>query len=341
MTPLESETLTISDESGVILAGRQAKEVGRTLEFEPATIEDVVLVVHELASNIVKHADQGTITFTPRTRGETRGIEINATDSGPGIVDVERAIEDGYSTAGSLGGGLGTVHRLMDEVVIDSDHTTRTGVRITATRWRADSDPDSTQPPPVTVGAATRPKPGYEQNGDAFLIEHKSGESLVGVIDGLGHGQAAHEASRQAKQYVRTHTDQPLADLFDGVERVCRDTRGVVMLLARFDWRAETVTLGSVGNITLRVCHAPTDRHLTPTRGVLGSRALGPRITEWEWHSSTFMVMHTDGLDARWQCEDFSLRDDRSITHTAAALLEQLATGEDDATVVIINGAEQ
>ena len=341
MTRSEGETLTISDESGVILAGRQTKTVLRELNFDPAAVEDIVLAVHELASNIVKHADRGTITLTPRICDDRYGIEINATDSGPGIVDVEQAIVDGYSTAGGLGGGLGTVHRLMDEVVIDSDHNAQAGFQVTATRWSREPSPSPHAAPPLVVGTATRPKPGCDQNGDAFLIEHKAGETLVGVIDGLGHGQAAHHASRQAKQYVRTHTDQSVADLFAGVERVCRDTRGVVMLLARFEWRAGTVTLGSVGNITLRVCDSPTARHLTPKRGVLGNRAPNPRISEWKWPPSAVMVIHSDGLTSRWQCDEFSFRDDRTITETAEDLLQQLSNGEDDATVLIISGAEQ
>lgn len=341
MTDSKGETFTISDESDIILSGHRAKQILGELDFEPPAVEDIVLVIHELASNIVKHADQGTVTLSPRSHDDRSGIEIHATDSGPGIIDVEQAIVDGYSTAGSLGGGLGTVHRLMDEVVIDSTHDAPTGVQITATRWSHEPTTAPEPTPPLVVGAATRPKPGHKANGDAFLIEQKPGESLVGVIDGLGHGQAAHHASRQAKQYVRTHTDQPIADLFAGVERVCRDTRGVVMLLARFDWSAETATLGSIGNITLRVCHSPTDRHLTPKRGVLGSRAPSPHITEWDWPSSAVMVIHSDGLTSRWQCAEFAFREGRSITKTANEFLQQLSTAEDDATVLIITGADQ
>lgn len=337
MTRPEEGTITVADEGDAVLAGRQTKSLLEDIEFDDSTTEDVVLVVHELVSNIVQHAGEGRLTLEPRSDGAQSGIVVHARDSGPGIVDINQALVDGYSTAGGLGGGLGTVSRLMDNVIIDSGADSGNGVEIMATRW--DREPTSIkQNPPVGVGAATRAKPGEDQNGDTFLIEHGRGKTLVGVIDGLGHGQSAHRASRTARQYIQTHSTDPLPDLFAGVERVCHNTRGVVMLLGRFDWHDATVTLGSVGNITLRTCKSETTGYLPPVRGVLGANASSPQIRKWDWDPASVMVVHSDGLISELNCEEPPLSDDTSATDAATELLQTFSDQGDDATVLVVKG---
>lgn len=340
MTGPDEASVRVTEAVDVVLAGRRAKAVLTDLAFEASAVEEVVIVVHELASNIVDHAGEGSISIAPQSDGDRCGIEIHAQDSGPGIADVDQAVVDGYSSTGSLGGGLGAVHRMMDEVVINSGGTGGTGVEVIATRGSGTAVSDQ-GPPPIDVGAATRAMPGHDQNGDAFLIEHGTGRTLVGVIDGLGHGDAAHRAAREAQQYVRSHTAESLEGIFAGVEHACRDTRGVVMLLARFEWAAGTVSLGSVGNVALRLCHATESRHLVAERGVLGGNASAPKIREWDWDPGAVLVLHSDGLTSTWDCDEFALQDERSAPDTARELLRSLSTGDDDATVLVVRGADR
>lgn len=332
--------IDISGEADVVLAGRQAKTTLETHEFDEPATEEIVLVVHELASNIVKHAGEGTITLEPRSNLERTEIEITARDSGPGIADIDQAVVDGYSTVGSIGGGLGTVHRLMDEVVIKSTGDVESGIHIVANRWQGSDTSDRARPQVrPQVGAVTRPMPGCEQNGDAFLIEHESDRTLVGVIDGLGHGRKAHRASSAAREYVQRHATDTVADLFDGVEQACRPTRGVVMALARFDWDDRRVIAGSVGNITVRVCHSATPRHLVPKRGVLGGDAPSPVLSDWEWDPASVMVLHSDGLASHWTCEEFAGCDDRTATAIAQEILRTHQKQDDDTTVLVVGGS--
>lgn len=335
MSNIDSETIHVTETGDIVLAGQQTKAVVSQLEFDESVVEEIVLVVHELASNIVKHAGEGSVHLVPRSDDDRSGIEIRAEDSGPGIGDVEQALADGYSTVGSLGGGLGTVHRLMDKVMIDSDGTTDSGVQIVATRW-SERSPDRVLESPLAVGAATRAKPGEEQNGDAFLIEHDGSRTLVGVIDGLGHGENAHQASRRARQFIETHSDRPLPELFEGVERTCRSTRGVVMALASFDLDAEVATIGSVGNISVNVCNTPESIHAVSPRGVVGGNAPNPILKQCEWQSNYVLVLHSDGLTNRWSWDDFTELKTTPVTHTAQELLRSLSTEDDDATVLVV-----
>lgn len=340
MTGSDEASMIVAEEADVVLAGRKAKSLLADTQFDESAVEEIVIAVHELASNIVNHAGEGSVAIATCTEQDRSGIEIRAHDSGPGIVDVDQAVVDGYSSTGSLGGGLGAVHRMMDDVVINSNGADGAGVEVVATRWSETAATDQGTPP-VDAGAATCAKPGYDQNGDAFLIEHGVGQTLVGVIDGLGHGDAAHTASHEAQQYVCSHTDDSLDDVFAGVEQACRDTRGVVMLLARFDWAAETVTLGSVGNVALRICHSAESRHLVAERGVLGGNASSPVIRKWDWDSDAVMVLHSDGLTSQWNCDEVSLLNGRSATDAARKLLRTLSTGDDDATVLVVKGADR
>lgn len=331
-----SHSIPVSDAADVTIAERKAKEVMGETEFSDSANEEVAIVVRELTSNIVKHADQGTITVTPCEDDGQLGIEIRAEDVGPGIADVDQALEDGYSTAGSLGFGLGAVHRLMDDVVIESNENEATGAQIIATRWCSEPSSHVVQEP-ITAGAATRAKPGMEHNGDAFIINREQKDLLVGVIDGLGHGQAAHQAAQKARQYVKTHTGQSLSRLFRGVEQACRNTRGVVMALARFDFTTQQATVGSVGNIAVTVLNAPKPMNVVTPRGVLGANAPQPAIREWEWNRNYILVMHSDGVPASWSRDELLSRvEDISATAAARELLQSSAEHRDDATVLVV-----
>ena len=90
----------------------------------------------ELATNLVAHAvTGGMMTFTAVQVGDERmGIEIGCVDDGPGMLDVARSLASGFSTAGTLGGGLRAVTRMMDEVEIESRDGR--GSAIVARKWR-------------------------------------------------------------------------------------------------------------------------------------------------------------------------------------------------------------
>lgn len=334
----DADIVQITDASDVVIAGRRLKAKLSDGTVEDSTIEEVVLVVHELASNIVNHATSGRLVLTSVSNEDRNGIEIRAEDSGPGIPDVEHAVEDGYSTVGGLGGGLGTVHRLMDEVIIDSDG--ELGTQIDAVRW-FDCSTSTLSNPPLSIGAATRAKPGHEVNGDAFVIEHGHSRTLVGVIDGLGHGKAANKAAEQARQYIRSHSERSLSQLFDGSERVCQSSRGVVMALARFDREAGTVTVSGVGNITVKIFTGSESRSLVSTRGVVGARNASPTTTELDWESDDALVIHSDGLTSQWGWEQFNRLHEVPVTRATRELLHSLSQGTDDATVLMARGAER
>ncbi len=91
-------------------------------------------VASELARNIIKYAQHGTVILRDVETGHMTGLEIVAADRGPGIEDLAAAMSDHYSSSGTLGLGLPGVKRMVDEFEIDS--TPGIGTRVTVRKWR-------------------------------------------------------------------------------------------------------------------------------------------------------------------------------------------------------------
>ena len=250
--------MRISHSSDTGAARRWVREVAVEVGFDPRPADELALAASELATNIVKHAGSGMLLLSSLDDEAGGGLRLEAVDNGPGIRDFEEALTDGFSTKGSLGYGLGTVHRLMDgfELIRPEEG----GVRLVCVRrLKRPEHPEGQSL--IDIGAATRAYPGMEQNGDAFVIHRWGERALVGVIDGLGHGQFAHRAAQKASQYIDSHYDQLLPDIFRNVGRTCRATRGIVMALAAFDCGRGTLSFASVGQRG-----GPGVRGVTPTQ---------------------------------------------------------------------------
>jgi anti-sigma regulatory factor (Ser/Thr protein kinase) len=331
--PPPSQTVEVYRENSVGEARRAARTMATALGFAPQACEEIALAMTELATNLVKHARGGTLTLTPLSESGRVGLEIRSHDDGPGIADVEQALGDRFSTAGTRGTGLGAVNRLMDELDIASRRGS--GTHVECRKWLREHRP-SLRACPLAFGVATRPRGFGRINGDAFVVHLWAESTLVGVIDGLGHGQFAHRAAQTARQYVETHFDLPLDHIFRGAGRACRATRGVVMALARFDWGEGRLRFASVGNIMVRVFPRSGPFHFIIRRGVIGLNAPGAAVTEHPWPPDHVLVLHSDGVATRWDWMDFPAWPDRSAAAIAQELLRAKGRVEDDATVVAV-----
>lgn len=118
--------ISIDSDADVAHARIRVRETARGMGFLPSDADAVATAVSELARNIVVHAFFGEVLLAP----STRGLSVVVRDRGPGIADVERALEDGYSTAGGLGCGLPGARRLVDHLEIASTPGVGTVVRI-------------------------------------------------------------------------------------------------------------------------------------------------------------------------------------------------------------------
>ncbi len=124
--------LQIAEAVDIEIARRGARELAREGGFTPNQTDDIVVAVSELATNLMRYAVDGTLTLSLIQITGRSGMRIESLDTGPGIDDLERALQDGYSTGQSLGHGLSIARRLMDDSRIE---TSPAGTSIVAHKW--------------------------------------------------------------------------------------------------------------------------------------------------------------------------------------------------------------
>ena len=112
--------MRIAADSDIVAARDEGRRVAATLNFSSSDLTVIATAISEVARNILSYAGSGDIELSRLEKNGRWGIAIVARDAGPGIADVRQALEDGYSTSGSLGLGLPGVRRLMDDFEIQS-----------------------------------------------------------------------------------------------------------------------------------------------------------------------------------------------------------------------------
>ena len=124
----------IDRDADIVAARQKGREMASHCGFATTDLAVIATAISELARNIVRYALHGEIFLRLVEDHGRLGFEIVARDDGPGIADITRAMEDGYSTSGSLGLGLPGTRRLMDDFEITSDFGK--GTQVTVRKWK-------------------------------------------------------------------------------------------------------------------------------------------------------------------------------------------------------------
>ncbi|WP_160719515.1 anti-sigma regulatory factor [Bacillus sp. USDA818B3_A] len=131
---MENESsVKILSEWDIVTARQLGRNIAKELGFGTVDQTRITTVISELARNIYLYAGKGEIHFEPVKSFDKRGLKVTALDQGPGIQDIRKAMEDGFSTSGGLGAGLPGVKRLMDEFDLISSRGK--GTTIQAVKW--------------------------------------------------------------------------------------------------------------------------------------------------------------------------------------------------------------
>lgn len=129
------ERISIRSDVDVVTARSAGRTLAERIGFGGAELAAITTAISEVARNIVQHARGGEITVETAQQDQRTGIEIVARDGGPGIADIDKAMEDGYSTTDGLGLGLPGAQRLVDEFEIHSEPGR--GTHVTMRKWRS------------------------------------------------------------------------------------------------------------------------------------------------------------------------------------------------------------
>lgn len=125
--------VAIASDDDVVAARQAGRRLAEALGLTTTDLTLVATAISEVARNITAYAGSGEIVVRRVELRGSHGIEVVARDAGPGIADVERALQDGFTTGGGLGLGLPGARRLMDDFEIVSQPGV--GTTVTMTKW--------------------------------------------------------------------------------------------------------------------------------------------------------------------------------------------------------------
>ena len=313
----------VIDDDSKVGEARRAAQALANFEFDAQTAGRVAIVATELANNLMRHAGGGEILIqTLGTEGAT-ALEVMAIDRGPGMHDVTRCMADGYSTIGTPGTGLGAVRRLADEFDIYSMPGEGT---VVMARFGTELA--------VRFGAICVPMPGEVDCGDAWHLVSHDGRTAIIVVDGLGHGTFAADAARAGiGAFTASPWEQP-QQLMLLAGAAMTSTRGGAAACALL--QSQRVSYSGIGNISGALISRDKSQGLVSHAGTLGMQLRRAQQFEHERPAGTLLVMHSDGVSARWSYKD---RPDLFAHHPAiiaAVIYRDHGRERDDATVVVV-----
>jgi anti-sigma regulatory factor (Ser/Thr protein kinase) len=309
------------------------------LAFGAADVTMVATVLSELGRNILKYGGgRGHLLVSWIEDEADSAVEIQAVDRGPGFEDVSAALQDHFSTGGTLGLGLPGTARIMDTLEIDSQPGR--GAVVTARKWTKPHGKPGRNDAfgRVEVGTYVRPCIGETLSGDAALMQPGSDGVFVAVIDALGHGPHAHQVASRLNKALsewlqRTDTPRP-ASALSVLHEAARGTRGAVAAVAWLDVQTLEGSVAGVGNVRCRLVGSVA-RSIVFAEGVLGSRMRPPVSTPLALRAGDVLLLFSDGVKSRWDALEYpSLGLDPSAT-AAFNIVRRFGKGTDDACCAV------
>jgi anti-sigma regulatory factor (Ser/Thr protein kinase) len=326
--PQDMRWVRVEEPSAVAACRNAAQTMASRLEFPAARIDQLALAVSEAASNLHKHAKQGSLLLAINRDAPEPGIDLVTIDAGPGFGDVSAAMRDGHSTAGTLGIGLGAIRRLADFC----DLYSMPG-RCSALVARFWPEPRA-NPVSIQCAGLIRPISGEVECGDRFAAARIDGTLTAIMSDGLGHGPLAAKASAEAVAAVLDDIAGEPAVLLRRVHERIGGTRGaaigIVQLtdgLARF---------AGLGNIAATILSGGSRKSMLSVPGIAGHQARSIRQFDYEVPAGAAVILHSDGVSSRWEAGALPALETKDPLVVAATLLAEAGINRDDAGVLVI-----
>jgi anti-sigma regulatory factor (Ser/Thr protein kinase) len=325
--PGDLRWLRVEDPSATAACRGAALALASRLRFPATRADQLALAVTEAASNLHKHARQGSMLLRITREDDEPGIELVTIDAGPGLRDSSVALRDGHSTTGTLGIGLGAIRRLSD--FYDLYSVLGHGTALMARFW-----PSPRQSATALSAGLVRPMTGETECGDIFGALETDG-GVTGILcDGLGHGPLAAIAATEAvKAVLESPADEP-AVLVERAHRRMNHTRGGAIGVVRVT--GQVVRFAGLGNIAAMILTDRTRQSMISVPGIAGHQARTIRQFDYVGPPGAAIILHSDGISSRWSPEALPGLNARDPLTIAAALLAEAGTHRDDAGVLVL-----
>jgi anti-sigma regulatory factor (Ser/Thr protein kinase) len=309
---------------------RRTLELAEELHLGEKRSGAAALAATEMATNLLKHAGSGNMLLQRVQQNGSSGLRLIAVDKGPGIADITRALQDGHSTAGSSGNGLGAIRRVSDVFEIYSD--SGAGTLIRAEFW---GDKSHATRGSLEIAAVSEPLRGEEECGDGWGIRRFPDSQVLMVVDGLGHGVLAAEAAREGEQVLaRAQADSP-QEILQDIHGALKKTRGAAVAVAKIQPEKGLLTFVGVGNVSASIVSAGSSRSMASHNGTVGHQMARVQEFTYPWNADSHLIMHSDGLGSRWDLERYPGIWSKHPSLIATILHRDFSRGRDDVTVLV------
>jgi anti-sigma regulatory factor (Ser/Thr protein kinase) len=324
---LTSISIRVDASDQVGEARRRAATLASSLHLDPTTAGRLAIVVTECANNLWKHAPGGEIVLSPLSAGDP-GVDVLALDNGPGMPDLARCLQDGYSTAGSPGTGLGAIERLA--TVFDVYSVPGKGTALLARIQKHALQRRAL--PPLEVGGVCVPMPGETECGDDFAF---CGTTLM-VVDGLGHGPLAADCAAAAVVAFTQAGPAAPSELLGEINGALRGTRGAAVAIAQLDLPRRELRYAAVGNIAGFLEQGDRARHLVSFPGIAGNDIRNVRELTYQLGEKVLLLLYSDGITTHWSLDSYEGLVSRDPSLIAGVVYRDHSRRRDDATVVVV-----
>jgi anti-sigma regulatory factor (Ser/Thr protein kinase) len=371
--PQDMRWLAVEDASAVVACRNAGLALASRLRFPAARADALALAVTEAASNLHKHARQGALLLAVNRDADPPGIELVTIDSGPGLGDVSAAMQDGHSTTGTLGIGLGAIRRLAD--FCDLYSVAGHGTALVARFWPVPREPVP-RGPAIRCAGLIRPITGETECGDAFGVV-RTGDTVTAVFcDGLGHGPLAAAAAAAALAAVlgepapgpapgpairpatgsatgpatgsatgpatgsatgpasaSAPVSEPAA-LLERAHRRMSGTRGGAVAVVQVS--GQLARFAGLGNVAAFILSAGSRKSMLSVPGIAGYQARAFRQFEYEVPPGAAVILHSDGISSRWEVAAVPGVENKDPLLIAAVLLAEAGIHRDDAGILVL-----
>ena len=330
------KTIEVNEQSQVAEVRRVVAEVARVQALSPTEAGRCALIATEASTNLVKYGKHGAVTVQTFLEFGVSGLQIIASDKGPGFSNFLASSRDGVSTGGSLGIGLGGIMRASD--LFEVFTVPGQGSALLSRVFKAPAKPQVPEGALLT-GARRSPMLGQEECGDSYVYTRAGAWQRLCVVDGLGHGPLAARASAQAMAVVRASpaAESPL-EILTRAHQALKPTRGAVMAVAAIDVTAGKLRFSGVGNVAAVVYTGEESHHLLSVEGVVGYNARSIKMQEFDWHAGSTIILSSDGVSTRWNMARYPGLLQRHPSLIAAVVHRDFGRDTDDATVLVAKG---
>jgi len=322
--------ITVTEASQIAEARREAVKQAHAAGLNDTGSGRAAIIATELCSNLIKHGGGGEFLVMKFAGVAGPGLQCIALDHGPGMVDLNACLQDGFSTAGSVGAGLGAVRRLSHEFSVYARPGKGTAVLARLTGGAI----GQTAPAAATAAGIAVPVQGEQECGDAWDIRRHDGLVTMLVADGLGHGPVAATAARAAVACFALHYTAPLPEIVARIHKTLHETRGAAVAVARIDPGRHLVDFVGVGNVAGTLFTGQNSRKMVSHNGTAGLVARKIQQFSYGYEGTPLVVMHSDGLQTSWALDRYPGLAACHPGLIAAVLYRDFARGRDDVTVI-------